>query len=771
MRIKRDRACAPYTQCILGVSFQSSPPSVDSDRVCTPVTECNYLQEYEFSDATIWSDRKCLPLTNCKPVGQEYILEEATETSDRVCESVDPNPCPDGSYVFKPADEYSDKICKKQYWNQPICNDEDEELQDTCAKDPFDIYLVLSAGKSISTEAGCMSCMDDLMNFVATLFETTYCERTVGALNRSIATQIYVSSWSSNGDWDPNSPSFYGSEHTVHLDLTDNFNEVQFVLQSMAKMPLEGGNHPANALHAISEKIIKFGEGRRSLVVLVTNTEFGSGTGAAVASARPQIKSEVVNRAEVLKEIPGVQLATVGIGAEIDTNELSQLSSSLDLAMVVPDFKNLPNVVPNLVLESVACIELSIVYIICPSGINPLQWNEISVHLQTTVVEDILELVSLYCNVNVEEDNVIVNLVDEDSPSIGGPGNSQPECMTSATCDYTTLSDDGVSGGNTFFISMRTSSPTTSAPVTLAPTSSRPTTSAPSTSAPTSYPSKIPTFSPSVQMTESPTVSPTLAPTYQCANARDNDNDSNTCDIMFDHWSAHCSNYVKWKECDGLCGLCPCSSALPNSKEGEHCSGHGVCEVSSCSQRECFDARCVCDPEYQGPLCSELAPTQEPTLNPTQAATHQPTFSPTESGTGQVTVLDANSACSLVQIKIDPDASSFPSSPASGCRKQLYVGTMTAYFCEDDEANGVATCEDDDFPRYVGSSPFTKLALQDSRLNVSFSMDRNPPFQAFINNRAVYQYGCDWTANYYDGLNPEKNLFSPFGTPVWTGSK
>ena len=58
---------------------------------------------------------------------------------------------------------------------------------------------------------------------------------------------------------------------------------------------------------------------------------------------------------------------------------------------------------------------------------------------------------------------------------------------------------------------------------------------------------------------------------------------------------------MRWKECDKECNLCPCSTATDTVKE--HCSGHGTCVASSCTQKTCSNAKCYCNPGWKGDKC------------------------------------------------------------------------------------------------------------------------------------------------------------------------
>ena len=97
-----------------------------------------------------------------------------------------------------------------------------------------------------------------------------------------------------------------------------------------------------------------------------------------------------------------------------------------------------------------------------------------------------------------------------------------------------------------------------------------------------------------------------------CANTRTNDANkkghSYTCQKQMDYADSSCRNYLKWKDCDLACNLCPCSTAgtkrakFMDAFEGEHCSGHGTCKAE-CTQLSCKNAKCVCKQGWTGDKC------------------------------------------------------------------------------------------------------------------------------------------------------------------------
>lgn len=98
-----------------------------------------------------------------------------------------------------------------------------------------------------------------------------------------------------------------------------------------------------------------------------------------------------------------------------------------------------------------------------------------------------------------------------------------------------------------------------------------------------------------------------------CENGRDNSNklQESSALLCYDqlqgsYGRASCTNYIKWKDCDRSCNLCACSTQSLESKAGEHCSGHGVCQASSCSKLTCLDPRCVCDEGWRGNTCADV---------------------------------------------------------------------------------------------------------------------------------------------------------------------
>ena len=63
---------------------------------------------------------------------------------------------------------------------------------------------------------------------------------------------------------------------------------------------------------------------------------------------------------------------------------------------------------------------------------------------------------------------------------------------------------------------------------------------------------------------------------------------------------------LKSGECDKLCNLCSCSTAV--GKTSEHCSGHGQC-TATCTKHSCSNAKCNCEPGWIGSKC-EIPGTQ-----------------------------------------------------------------------------------------------------------------------------------------------------------------
>ena len=108
-----------------------------------------------------------------------------------------------------------------------------------------------------------------------------------------------------------------------------------------------------------------------------------------------------------------------------------------------------------------------------------------------------------------------------------------------------------------------------------------------------------------------------------------------------------------------------------------------------------------------------------------------------------MTVYDYNGACAVIQIQVDPFANSLPARRASGdvCERALFYGNLTAYYCNTDTANGVASCANSHYPPYKGTSANTLLGLMDGRLDFTITLDTTADNLLLINNRAVYQYG------------------------------
>lgn len=65
--------CAPWTQCIAGLSYETTAPTWIRDRICSTVTECGY-REVEYVKPTVRADRVC---GSCEG-GFEKILDEVS---------------------------------------------------------------------------------------------------------------------------------------------------------------------------------------------------------------------------------------------------------------------------------------------------------------------------------------------------------------------------------------------------------------------------------------------------------------------------------------------------------------------------------------------------------------------------------------------------------------------------------------------------------------------------------------------------------------------
>jgi hypothetical protein len=103
-----DRQCSALTDCFLGASHETTPPTATSNRVCTLNTAC-VAGEYQSTPATLSSDRECSTLTTCDYPASEYELKGPTLTTDRVCESL--TSCAAGQYISTHATSTSDRTC------------------------------------------------------------------------------------------------------------------------------------------------------------------------------------------------------------------------------------------------------------------------------------------------------------------------------------------------------------------------------------------------------------------------------------------------------------------------------------------------------------------------------------------------------------------------------------------------------------------------------------------------------------------------------------
>ena len=84
-----------------------------------------------------------------------------------------------------------------------------------------------------------------------------------------------------------------------------------------------------------------------------------------------------------------------------------------------------------------------------------------------------------------------------------------------------------------------------------------------------------------------------------CTNTRDNNPNQHSCASQISSGNS-CRDYLRYKDCDKACNLCPCSTG--KGTEGQHCSGHGTCQAW-CNKTSCSSAKCICNPGWTGAKC------------------------------------------------------------------------------------------------------------------------------------------------------------------------
>lgn len=75
--------CHGHTQCDLGVTYQTRPPSSTQDRICNTTTNCVLGQTFQVVSATLVRNRVCNNVRNCQK--GTYISKDPTLTSNREC--------------------------------------------------------------------------------------------------------------------------------------------------------------------------------------------------------------------------------------------------------------------------------------------------------------------------------------------------------------------------------------------------------------------------------------------------------------------------------------------------------------------------------------------------------------------------------------------------------------------------------------------------------------------------------------------------------------
>eukprot|EP00040_Diaphanoeca_grandis_P005873 m.34866 g.34866 ORF g.34866 m.34866 type:complete len:1731 (-) comp17049_c0_seq1:123-5315(-) len=107
-----DRTCLEIRECVRGVEYEESPPSLTSNRVCKPISDCDldFADHYTEASATATSDAVCLPYTVCNTATGKYQTRKETPTRDRKCKPLTPCNFPD-EYAVVPETLTSDREC------------------------------------------------------------------------------------------------------------------------------------------------------------------------------------------------------------------------------------------------------------------------------------------------------------------------------------------------------------------------------------------------------------------------------------------------------------------------------------------------------------------------------------------------------------------------------------------------------------------------------------------------------------------------------------
>ena len=99
-------ACKNHTECVVGVTFELTPPTSLYNRVCQEVRQCN-SSEYESQPPDYYNDRQCTAFGNC-PDGQ-YAKVKGTATQDVQCALWDS--CLAGTYVSQQPNSTHNRKC------------------------------------------------------------------------------------------------------------------------------------------------------------------------------------------------------------------------------------------------------------------------------------------------------------------------------------------------------------------------------------------------------------------------------------------------------------------------------------------------------------------------------------------------------------------------------------------------------------------------------------------------------------------------------------
>jgi hypothetical protein len=100
--------CGDLTQCIAGVAFETTAPTVTTDRECTQASTCSGGQ-FARVLARGRNDTICANISSCGPL--QFVAINATQTSDVICQNH--TICSSDRAILVDAGEYNDRICER----------------------------------------------------------------------------------------------------------------------------------------------------------------------------------------------------------------------------------------------------------------------------------------------------------------------------------------------------------------------------------------------------------------------------------------------------------------------------------------------------------------------------------------------------------------------------------------------------------------------------------------------------------------------------------